>query len=361
MTARNARSTTSARCDGRRTATLYEYYSLTGAKMWITNGSIATQFCLYARTPEGVTGFLVDRHAEGLKVGADEKKTGQRGSPTNEISLDSVRVPREAVIGYEGHGQVNALETLNVGRCGLAVVSGALMRKLMREANELIPASPERDRLLGEAAAILFSSESLAYYLVGLFDRPHESVRMESAIAKYVCSEDIHELITLLEQAFGPEGQTEQFLLEKARRDSRILTIYEGTNEVQRFLILKDLIAQAAELARGCRSSGRGGGQDACGLEEQAPGPGQGSARICWATRAGRTQCSSPRSSRFPRWPEKSCRLECICVPDGMAWREGSGLLGRTKRRVPGTDAGRRQAGDGEKRLSRLEHLPSRA
>ncbi len=223
----------------------YEYYALTGAKMWITNGSIATQFCLYAQTAEGVTGFLVDRHSEGLKVGADEKKMGQRGSPTNEISIDSVRVPREAVIGYEGHGQVNALETLNVGRCGLAVVSGALMRKLMHEAVAAVPAKPERDALLGEAAAIMFGSESLAHYLIGLFDRPHESVRMESAIAKYVCSEDIHELLTLVERAFGPAGLTEKFLLEKARRDSRILTIYEGTNEVQRFLILKDLIALA--------------------------------------------------------------------------------------------------------------------
>lgn len=225
----------------------YEYYSLTGAKMWITNASIATQFCLYAQTPEGVTGFMVDRHSEGLKVGADERKTGQRGSPTNEISIDGVRVPREAVIGYEGHGQVNALETLNVGRCGLAVVSGALMRKLMEEARKAVSVSPERDALLGEAAAILFGCESLAYYLIGLFDRPHESVRMESAIAKYACSEDIHELLTLVERAFGPSGLTEKYLLEKARRDSRILTIYEGTNEVQRFLILKDLIAQAAD------------------------------------------------------------------------------------------------------------------
>jgi electron transfer flavoprotein-quinone oxidoreductase len=224
---------------------LYEYYSLTGAKMWITNGSIATQFSLFAQTSEGVTGFMVDRHSEGLKVGADEKKMGQRGSPTNEISIDDVRVPREAVIGYEGHGQVNALETLNVGRCGLSVVSGALMRKLLEEARKNIPATPERDSLLGEAAAIMFGSESLAYYLVGLFDRPHESVRMESAIAKYVCSEDIHELISLVEYAYGPAGQTEKFLLEKARRDARILTIYEGTNEVQRFLILKDLIAIA--------------------------------------------------------------------------------------------------------------------
>ena len=229
------------------TGPMYEYYSLTGAKMWITNGSLASQFCLYAQSPEGVTGFMVDRHAEGLKVGADEHKTGQRGSPTNEISLDNVRVPREAVIGYEGHGQVNALETLNVGRCGLSVVAGAIARKLMAEASLAVPQTELRDRLLGEAAAVQFGSESLAYYLIGLFDRPHESVRMESAIAKYVCSEDVHEIISLIERAYGPPGQTEQFLLEKARRDARILNIYEGTNEVQRFLILKDLISQAED------------------------------------------------------------------------------------------------------------------
>ena len=226
---------------------LYEYYSLTGAKMWITNGGIATQFSLYARGPEGVTAFMVDRYAEGLKVGADERKMGQRGSPTNELSLDSVRVPREAVIGYEGHGQVNALETLNAGRCGLAVVAGALGRKVLDEARRSVPPSAERDRLLGEAAAILFGSESVAYYLIGLFDRPHVSVRMESAIAKYLCAEDIHDVLTLTERAFGPASQTERFLLEKARRDSRILNIYEGTNEVQRFLLLKDLIAMAAD------------------------------------------------------------------------------------------------------------------
>jgi electron transfer flavoprotein alpha subunit len=215
--------------------------------MWITNGSIATQFSLFARSAEGVTGFMVDRFAEGMTVGADERKMGQRGSPTNEISLDGVRVPRECVIGYEGHGQVNALETLNAGRCGLAVVAGALARKAIDEARRTLPPSAERDRLLGEAAAIQFGSESLAYYLIGLFDRPHESVRMESAIAKYVCSEDVHEVLSLAEQALGPAGQTERFVVEKARRDARILNIYEGTNEVQRFLVLKDLAALAAE------------------------------------------------------------------------------------------------------------------
>ncbi|MBI3812326.1 MAG: acyl-CoA dehydrogenase family protein, partial [Nitrospirae bacterium] len=227
---------------------VYDYYELSGAKMWITNGRIATQYCLYAQSPEGVTGFMVDRHSEGLKVGADEKKMGQRGSPTNEIAIDQVRVPKECVIGYEGHGQVNALETLNVGRCGLAVASITLMRKLLLEAGEQVPASPQRDRLLGEAAAILFGSDSVTFYLIGLFDRhTTESVRMESAIAKYICSEDLHELITLIELAYGPAGVTEQYRVEKIRRDSRILNIYEGTNEVQRFLILKDLIAMAKD------------------------------------------------------------------------------------------------------------------
>src|SRR5574340_1149199 len=87
----------------------------------------------------------------------------------------------------------------------------------------------------------------ILWSLLFTWNSPHESVRMESAIAKYVCAEDLHEFLTLIERAYGPIGQTEKFLLEKARRDSRILNIYEGTTEVQRFLTLKDLIAQAPD------------------------------------------------------------------------------------------------------------------
>jgi electron transfer flavoprotein-quinone oxidoreductase len=334
--------------------TLYDYYSLTGAKMWITNGSIATQFCLYAQTPEGVTGFMIDRHAEGLKVGADEKKTGQRGSPTNEISIDSVRVPREAVIGYEGHGQVNALETLNVGRCGLAVVSGALMRKLMHEATASIPPSPERDNLLGEAAAILFGSESLAYYLVGLFDRRHESVRMESAIAKYICSEDIHELISLIERAFGPAGQTEKFLLEKARRDSRILTIYEGTNEVQRFLILKDMLAQAADWPEHPASQSDDAARTLATWKNKLRRHVKDAAALlgdtCWSD-----AMLQPVMFPLAEMAGEILRLECVSYR--LAWisTQSSLLAQNSPAYVPSMLAAAKRAGD--RAISRLEHL----
>src|SRR5262249_52381541 len=82
----------------------YDYWELNGAKLWITNARMAGVMCLYAKTEQGVTGFLVDRHAEGLIVGKDEAKMGQCGLPTNELSLQAVRVPRENVLGLEGRG-----------------------------------------------------------------------------------------------------------------------------------------------------------------------------------------------------------------------------------------------------------------
>jgi electron transfer flavoprotein-quinone oxidoreductase len=226
----------------------YDFYELSGAKMWITNGRVAHQFAMYVKTDEGITGLMVDRHAEGLIVGRDEDKMGQKGSPTNELAIDRVRVPRECVIGYEGHGQVNALETLNVGRCGLAVAGVVMARRLLAEARAALPEGEAADRVLAEAAARVFSTESLCYHLIGRFDNHHtRSVRMESAVAKYVSSEMFHECLDRIEPLLGPVAQTQDLLVEKMRRDARILNIYEGTNEVQRFLILRELCGMAPE------------------------------------------------------------------------------------------------------------------
>jgi electron transfer flavoprotein-quinone oxidoreductase len=230
----------------------YDYYELTGAKMWITNGRMAGIMALYAKTEQGVTGYIVDRHAEGLIVGKDEDKLGQCGSPTNELSLQAVRVPRENVLGLEGRGQVNALETLNVGRAGLAMSAMAQMAGLIAMSRDYSQKTyggiPDWvDWRLRRMEEDRYTAEALAHDVIGRFEHPQtKSVRMESAVSKMLVSELLHRVIETAEDIHGLAGQTALHLVEKRKRDARILNIYEGTNEVQRFTILKDLAAEVA-------------------------------------------------------------------------------------------------------------------
>lgn len=230
----------------------YDYYELTGAKMWITNGRFCGVLCLYAKAEEGVTGFLVDRHLEGLVIGKDEAKMGQHSSPTNEVSLQAVRVPLENVLGLEGRGQVNALETLNVGRSGLAMSAMSQMEGLIEQSRSFARATygeiPEWIAWrLARMDETRFIAEALAHEVVGRFDHPKTaSVRVESAIAKMLVSELWHRVIEWGEEIHGLPGQTTLHLVEKRKRDARILNIYEGTNEVQRFSILRDLASDFA-------------------------------------------------------------------------------------------------------------------
>jgi alkylation response protein AidB-like acyl-CoA dehydrogenase len=185
----------------------YDYWELTGAKMWITNGRIMGTMVLYAKTDKGVTGFIVDRHAEGLIVGKDEAKMGQNGSPTNELALQSVRVPRENVVGLEGRGQVNALETLNVGRAGLAMSAMCQMVRLCDWSRDF--AKKKYGEIpawigwrLGRMEEERFISEAMAYEIIGRFEHKQtKSVRMESAIAKMLVSELFHHSIELAEES----------------------------------------------------------------------------------------------------------------------------------------------------------------
>jgi len=266
--------------DGRR---WFDYWELNGAKQWITNGRFAHCFALYARTqPEGVTGFFVDRHLEGFVVGSDEEKLGQRGSPTNELSLTGVRVPRECIIGFRGRGQVNALETLNTGRTGIAVTSRATIQEMMDDAVEYLggdrggdtPSSPYpvqktvvtplQSYWMGRLTEELMSTIGISSELIGLFDQQAKDIRMESAIGKYFCSEAQHDGIDLMERLRGLDGQTHRHRVEKTRRDARVLTIYEGTNEIQRYLLLRDLAQRMLPVWRAAKdASGADGTESA--------------------------------------------------------------------------------------------------
>ncbi|MAB89080.1 MAG: hypothetical protein CMJ90_06445 [Planctomycetes bacterium] len=231
--------------DGRH---VYRYFRVNGAKMWITNGSTAGVMVLYARTSRGPTGFMLDAHAEGLVVGKDEEKMGQRGSATNELALSDVRIPVDQLIGIEGRGQENALETLNVGRAGLAVTCTGLMQEVVADLREAFAddaQGPTSEQLLdlGKIALDLVTSEALGWQLVGRFDHPDtRSVRMESALAKAFNTEAYHRALTRAERVLGQAFVLDDQEMEKRRRDARVLTIYEGTSEIQRFLLLRDLI-----------------------------------------------------------------------------------------------------------------------
>lgn len=289
---------------------VYDHFLVNGTKMWITNGHVAGVFALYARTDAGPTGFLLDGHAEGLVIGKDEAKMGQRGSPTNELTLTDVRIPIENVIGIEGRGQENALETLNVGRTGLAVTSVALMRRILDETRARIRAVPPADpaaarSLAGLMALEILRSEAAAFELVGLFDHPGtRGLRMESAIAKFTASEALHRVIALAEILHGGASVSASHLLEKHRRDARVLNIYEGTNEIQRFLILKDLIDQL----------------DVDAAPQEAPAEGKPAERLGRARAALRDEI---RAVRRHFGAEAWQQVRCQPVFFGLAERAG--------------------------------------
>ena len=224
----------------------YAYWRVQGAKMWITNASIAGVMVLYARTASGISAFALDGHAEGLVVGRDEHKLGQRGSTTNELVLNDVRISEDQIIGTEGRGQENALETLNVGRTGLAFIAGAEMQGLVDAVRACIgveSATPELLHALGRVSLDLLVTEALATRVTGRLD--HEatrSIRMDSAAAKTLGTEALQRVLTRLEEALPREAVLESMAFEKRRRDSRVLSIYEGTNEVQRFLLARDVL-----------------------------------------------------------------------------------------------------------------------
>ena len=233
-----------------RGALRYDYWELTGNKMWITNGSIADRYVIYSQTELGPTGFMLERRSEGLRIGPNENKLGQRASPTNELALERVRISADQVVGFRGHGQVNALETLSVGRGGLVTGCAAFIERALHAYAEQWAQHADLQRA---AWFELDRIQTLAARLVGLMDRADLSegdFRIEAALSKYLASEGLHRVLGWLETIRGPMAAALEEPIEKWRRDARILNIYEGTNEVQRFLVLKDLpqvLARSAE------------------------------------------------------------------------------------------------------------------
>jgi len=234
---------------------------VTGEKVWITNGDMADVVTLYAVTDRskgakgGVTAFLVDAKSKGFSVGKREEKMGQRGSSTVTLAFDGVRVPDSARLGAVGEGFKIAMGTLDRGRLAL----GANCLGCAREAHALsVDYAKQRQafgKALGEHQAIqwmladsateIFAMESVIYRTAWMCDQ-HESFGRESAMVKLFCSEALDRIVDRAVQIHGGMGYSAEYAVEKLYRDARVTRIYEGTSEIQRIVIARDVLRRGA-------------------------------------------------------------------------------------------------------------------
>ncbi|HEV8413179.1 MAG TPA: acyl-CoA dehydrogenase [Bryobacteraceae bacterium] len=233
-----------------------EEYRLTGRKLWITNAAEANLFLLFATiNPEagykGITAFLIERNFPGFTVGKKEDKLGIRASSTCELILDDCRVPKDNVIGEVGQGYKIAIETLNQGRIGIGaqmtgLAEGALGHALdyARERKQFGKPIAEFQGVqfeLAEMAVEVEASRLMVYNAARLKDagRPY---LMEAAMCKYYASQVAERVASKAVEVLGGVGFTKDYPVEKLYRDAKIGRIYEGTSNMQRLTIAKQLL-----------------------------------------------------------------------------------------------------------------------
>src|SRR6188508_1729122 len=245
-------------------------WSLSGEKMWISNGGFADLFIIFAKVDgEQFTAFIVERAFPGISSGKEEHKMGLHGSSTTPILLQEVHVPAANVLGEIGKGHKVALNTLNYGRfslgamcnggCRAAIGAAAKYAAQRRQFGQPIASFGAIKHKLGEMTARTYALESLVYRTAGLIDArlgpaPHdgaaiakafEEYAVEASIAKVAGSEILDYVLDENVQIHGGNGFVKDYAAERHYRDARVNRIFEGTNEINRLLIPGMLVRRA--------------------------------------------------------------------------------------------------------------------
>ena len=216
-----------------------------GAKQWITSGDIAGVFVVWARTggtgTSGISCFLVEGGAPGLRVGRHEDKMGLRGSTTVPLEFDDVRVGADAMLGAEGGGFRIAMMALDGGRIGIGAQATGIATAALELAASKAPRTAAADALVADARADVDAAWLLVQRAAWLKEaqRPFSA---EAATAKVFASEAGWRVTNRAIEALGPGGDVDALAAQRHLRDVRVTMIYEGTSEVQRIVIARSLL-----------------------------------------------------------------------------------------------------------------------
>ncbi|ATF16050.1 acyl-CoA dehydrogenase [Brevibacillus brevis X23] len=232
-------------------------YILNGNKVFITNGGEADTYIAFAVTDstkgtKGISAFIVDKDTPGFTVGKKEKKMGLHGSYTTELVFDNARVPAANLLGQEGEGFCIAMANLDSGRIGIAAQALGIAEAAVEYATDYARERKQFGQPIGKQQAIAFKLADMAtkaevarllVYRAAWLRSQGISCGMEASMAKRFATDSAMELATEAVQIFGGYGYTREYPVERLFRDAKVTQIYEGTNEIQRIVIAKHLLA----------------------------------------------------------------------------------------------------------------------
>ncbi|MBN2355654.1 acyl-CoA dehydrogenase family protein [candidate division KSB1 bacterium] len=238
-----------------------DHYILNGTKHFITNGGVAKYYTVIAKTDptrgsRGASAFIVEDGTEGLVYGKKEDKMGIRASATCEVVFQDCKIPRENLLGREGHGFIVAMKTLDKSRPGVAaqalgIAQGAFdhaikYARTRHQFGQSIASFQAIQFMLADMATEIEAVRALIYATSRMIDAGEKDYGRESAMCKVMAADTAMRVSTDCVQIFGGYGYMKDYPAEKYMRDAKITQIYEGTNQIQRSVIAHHLIKEYA-------------------------------------------------------------------------------------------------------------------